>query len=63
MKQKSDRHSPEKSVLLALLVIFIFASPFTLWWGRSESGWLLPYLLWSLVIVLGAVVAYLDKKT
>jgi len=63
MMQKPDRHSPEKSVLLALLAIFIFASPFTLWWGRSEAGWYIPYLLWLVIIVLGAIVARLDRET
>jgi hypothetical protein len=57
MMQKSDDQSLDKSILLALLTIFFFASPFTQWWGSSDLPWLMPYLVWLLIIALGALVA------
>lgn len=58
MTQKSDDQSLDKSILLALLTIFFFASPFTQWWGSSELPWFVPYLVWLLIIVLGALAAH-----
>jgi fatty acid desaturase len=55
-------HDPDKlrerTLLLALLMLFLFATPFTLWWASSAFPWLLPYLLWLLVIILGAIISY-----
>ena len=41
-------------LLLALLAVLLFASPLTAWWASPGSPWYLPYLLWALLIVLGA---------
>ncbi len=47
----------EYTVLLALLMLFLFATPLTVWWASSTHPWFLPYLLWLLVIILGAVIS------
>ncbi|MBU0501519.1 MAG: hypothetical protein KJ558_00375 [Gammaproteobacteria bacterium] len=52
--QRPDDQSLDMSVLLTLLMIFIFASPFTRWWSGAGLPWFLPYLLWLLPILLGA---------
>lgn len=48
----------EHTLLLALLMLFLFATPLTLWWASPVHPWFLPYLLWLLVIILGAVISY-----
>ncbi len=48
----------EHSALLGLLILFLFATPLTLWWATPTHPWFLPYLLWLLVIFLGAVISY-----
>ncbi|MES9905405.1 MAG: hypothetical protein ABW168_22355 [Sedimenticola sp.] len=52
-------HQREGSLLLTLLALFIFASPLTLWWANDNSPWLLPYLLWLLVI---GIAAWLSRR-
>jgi len=44
----------ESTVLLLLFVLFLFASPFTTWWAVNLQVWFLPYILWLLVILIGA---------
>lgn len=44
----------ERTILLLLFVLFLFASPFTNWWAAELKLWYLPYLLWLLVILIGA---------
>ena len=55
-------HDPDKlrehTGLLAMFTLFLFATPLTLWWASPAHPWFLPYLLWLLVIVLGAVINY-----
>jgi drug/metabolite transporter (DMT)-like permease len=41
-------------VLLILFGVLLFASPMVLWWTDPKSPWYLPYLLWLLLIGLGA---------
>jgi len=36
-------------MVVFLLALLIFASPFTEWWGRIDRPWYLPYLFWLLV--------------
>ncbi|MCG8429270.1 MAG: hypothetical protein MI754_18110 [Chromatiales bacterium] len=54
----TKRYEPDKqresTFLLALFVIFIFASPLTFWWANDDHPWFLPYLLWLLIILIGA---------
>jgi len=46
-------------VLVAFIVAaFVFASPFHMFWMRSETPWYVPYLLWFGVIVVTACVQY-----
>ena len=44
----------ESTLLLILLALFLFASPFTNWWASDDNPWFLPYLLWLLVVLIGA---------
>ena len=45
-------HRLDSIVLLVLLGVFVFASPFTFWWSAMAPIWYLPYLLWLGYIVL-----------
>ncbi len=48
----------ERSLLLVLLTLLLFASPLTMTWASSSVSWLLPYILWLLVIAIGAWLHY-----
>ncbi|HEY8554588.1 MAG TPA: hypothetical protein VIL43_08630 [Burkholderiales bacterium] len=51
----------DSSVLLFLLGLFLFFSPFTFWWAELAPVWYLPYLLWLGLIVLIAVAARRER--
>ena len=51
-----DNDLRDASVLIGLLAILLFASPLVSWWARESSPWYLPYLLWLMVIGLGALI-------
>ncbi len=43
--------------ILTLLILFgvmLFTSPLVFWWAHQNSPWYVPYLLWLLLIGLGA---------
>ncbi len=48
------RRQLDSVILLALLALLLFASPLMAWWARDTSPWYLPYLLWLLIILIGA---------
>ncbi len=48
----------ERTLLLVLLVLFIFASPLTMTWAWGSASWLLPYMLWLLIIIIGGWLHY-----
>lgn len=52
--QRSHPRHADRVLLLFLLGLFLFASPFTAWWMELQAGWYLPYLLWLLPIGLAA---------
>ncbi len=49
-----SRRQLDSVILLALLALLLFASPLMAWWARSTYPWYLPYVLWLLIIVIGA---------
>ncbi|MCG5499988.1 hypothetical protein [Ectothiorhodospira lacustris] len=50
--------SQDKTLLLFLLGVLLFASPLVAWWTRPGMPWYLPYLLWGLVIGLAWLVQW-----
>ena len=55
MPRQNDPEQPHESALLLMLfALFLFASPFTIWWASGHNDWFLPYLLWLLIILIGA---------
>ena len=44
----------DRIILLFLFALFLLISPLVGWWAAENSPWYLPYLLWSLIIVLAA---------
>ena len=53
MSNQSDPdRKREHTLLIGMLSLFLFASPFTHWWASGHQPWFLPYLLWLLIILL-----------
>ncbi len=50
-------HHRDLAVLLALLIVLLFASPLADWWAVAGAPWYLPYLLWGAVIALAGLAA------
>lgn len=46
----------DASVLIGLLAMLLFASPLLSWWARDDHPWYVLYLLWLIVIGLGALI-------
>lgn len=42
----------DRVLLLFLVALFLFASPFTTWWAHANPPWYTPFLLWGLLIAL-----------
>lgn len=40
-------------ILLFTAGTFLFSPVIISWWNRDGSGWMGPYLIWSVVIALG----------
>ncbi|HEX7928560.1 MAG TPA: hypothetical protein VF678_13285 [bacterium] len=47
----------DRAVLVFLVGVLMFVSPFTFWWAANTRVWYLPYALWLVLIVLIAWVA------
>ncbi len=45
----------DRVILLFLLALFLFASPFTTWWAHAQPPWYFPFLLWAGLIALVAL--------
>lgn len=59
MPRRADSgRQKERALLLLLFALFLFASPLTTWWSSGQYAWFVPYLLWLLVILLGAWLHY-----
>ncbi|HEX5514629.1 MAG TPA: hypothetical protein VFY81_09560 [Gammaproteobacteria bacterium] len=54
MPVTSDHSAASESLLLALLALFLLASPFAVWWMRQAPPWHFIYLIWLGLIVLVA---------
>jgi len=54
MPAPTDKPERDRAVLLALLMLALFASPAASWWLDAQPPWYLPYLLWLAVIILAA---------
>jgi hypothetical protein len=48
----------ERTLLLVTFALFLFASPFTITLAWGGASWLLPYLLWLLIIAIGVLIHY-----
>lgn len=54
MPTPTQKPGRDRAVLLALLMLALFASPAVSWWLDANPPWYLPYLLWVTVIALAA---------
>ncbi len=54
-----EQNRPEltASILLLVLALGLFASPFTASWAGFRPPWYIPYLLWLLLIGIAAFLA------
>lgn len=39
-------HNASATVVVFLVALFVFASPFTDWWADIGPPWYVPYLMW-----------------
>lgn len=44
------------TLVLFLVMLFMFASPFTDWWASIQPPWYVPYLMWLGVTVATAAI-------
>jgi hypothetical protein len=59
MRPRPDSgRSLDSVVLLFLLGVFLFVSPFSAWWAAKARVWYLPYILWLGLIPLIAWVVH-----
>jgi len=61
MPRSSDTESDRKLdvvLLLGLFALLLLSSPLLLWWADPEGPWYMPYLIWALLIALGAWVQH-----
>jgi prepilin signal peptidase PulO-like enzyme (type II secretory pathway) len=56
MHTAPDNSSASESVLLALLALFLLASPFATWWMQLTPPWYLIYMIW--LGLLGLIAAF-----
>jgi fatty acid desaturase len=49
---KQDRR--DLAIILAGLMLVLFASPLIFWWSSPDMPWYVPYILWLLIILLAA---------
>lgn len=54
--------SLDRLVLLILLMALLFLSPAVLWWANPSTPWYVVYILWLLVIVIGARMFTHERK-
>ncbi|MCB1877079.1 MAG: hypothetical protein KDH88_13980 [Chromatiales bacterium] len=63
LESKSVGSGLDRLVLLLLFALVLLASPVVQWWATDHSPWLLPFGIWGLIILLGAVVQRrLDRR-
>ncbi len=53
-RYRDPERQRESTLLLAMLAALLFTSPLTQWWAADNNPWFLPYLLWLLLILIGA---------
>jgi peptidoglycan/LPS O-acetylase OafA/YrhL len=52
----------DKTLLLFLFGVLLFASPLVGWWTTPGTHWLTSYVLWAVLIGLIAVVVHRDER-
>jgi hypothetical protein len=52
--------SRDSAFILGGLLVVLFVSPVVDWWARPSLGWLTPYGLWLVIILVAALVAQRD---
>ncbi|MCG6968988.1 MAG: hypothetical protein LJE85_04385 [Gammaproteobacteria bacterium] len=50
------------AIILAGLMLVLFASPLILWWSNPQMPWYMPYVLWLLVILLAGYLQWRRLK-
>jgi hypothetical protein len=52
----------DKTLLLFLFGVLLFASPLVDWWTTPSTSWLTSYILWAVLIGLIALVVHRDER-
>lgn len=56
MDHRAPDKTIERTVLLVLLALVLFASPVMFAWAQDDSPWYTPYVLWAVVIAGAALI-------
>lgn len=51
MHDRAPDKTIERTILLVLLAVALFASPVMFAWAQDNSPWFTPYVLWAAIIV------------
>jgi hypothetical protein len=52
-ENESDRKL-DMVLVLGLFALLLLTSPLLAWWAAPDNPWYMPYLIWTLLIALGA---------
>ncbi len=55
MQRPPEIRAREYSLLVFSLALLVLVSPLRILWARDDSHWLLPFGIWFVVILLGAI--------
>lgn len=50
MHDRAPDKTIERTLLLVLLAVALFASPVMIAWAHDHSPWFVPYVLWAAII-------------
>lgn len=59
MPQRTTGKTVERTLLLVIFALMLFASPVIFLWAQDDSPWYFPYVLWAIVI---AVTAWINRR-
>lgn len=61
MDYRAPDRTIERTLLLVLLALVLFASPVMFAWAQDDSPWYMPYALWFAVIAGAAWISHRRK--
>ena len=62
MAKNNAPSSFDRSLVIAFILVLVFASPLADLWSNPRMPWYLPYLLWFLFIALGGWIHWRERN-